>query len=412
MGYDRHRAIALKAADAQVLLNSALPFVFRTMTSAQVQMVQKVLDAEVVNPEIYKQANEIYRKSVIAQSGDIVMRNQQMVDRAYRLNATRIPAGEEDKHIRLDFQKLLKADALFPTTDNPDEATYLLRVRNTLSSKGVWLRFDHKLVRDPEDFGRWIVDPRSFQAWLSLGYGGDNIPTKDGQLTREALLGTTVLGAGYWENVHQGPVQQALEKEIHRLEQQIEYGVMQHDMLAKIRRDAFPGVTEVSDVLGGADFPSRSMWDHPHRLLVKALEMRVGGNVSGCQAYLVIAAIVTRNAARLLAAYIDDSSSGAERAVTVLKVAKTAGQVAEVGLAVTGVTGLVRGTVSVAAGGAAADASVDAAAERLVTRYVAKNPEIAADLDKVRWVPGPKGSVAGGVKPGTSSGAGTGWHKW
>ena len=35
-----------------------------------------------------------------------------------------------------------------------------------------------------------------------------------------------------------------------------------------------------------------------------------------------------------------------------------------------------------------------------------------ADLNKVKWVPQPKGSVAGGVKPGTSSGAGTGWHKW
>src|SRR6266496_1035307 len=373
MGYDRHRAIALKAADAQVLLNSALPFVFRTMTSAQVQAVQKVLDAEVVNPEIYKQANDIYRKSVIAQSGDIVNRNQQMVERAYRLNATRIPAGEEDKHVRLDFKKLLRADALLPKTDNPDEAVYLSRVRNILSEKGVWLRFDHQSVRVPGDHGSWMIDPRTFQAWLSLGYGGDPIPTKDGQLTREALLGTTVIGAGYWQNVHQGPVQQALEKEIHRLEQQIEYGVMQHDMLAKIRRDAFPGVTEVSDVLGGADFPARSMWDHPHKLLVKALEMRVGGNVSGCQAYLVFAAIVTRNAARLLAAYIDDSGSGAERAVTVLKVAKTAGEIAEIGLAVTGVAGIVRGTVSVSVGGGAAGAyaTLDAGEKRLVTEYLA-----------------------------------------
>lgn len=95
--------------------------------------------------------------------------------------------------------------------------------------------------------------------------------------------------------------------------------------------------------------------------------------------------------------------------ITVLKVAKTAGQVAEVGLAVTGVAGVVRGTVSVAGGASAGDAAVDAAAERMIAKHYAK---IMADLNKVKWVPQPKGSVAGGVKPGTSSGAGTGWHKW
>ena len=121
---------------------------------------------------------------------------------------------------------------------------------------------------------------------------------------------------------------------------------------------------------------------------------------------------MTRNNANLLAQYADNSSSGAGRVITVLKVAKTAGQVAEVGLAITGVTGIVRGTVSVAGGAAAGDAAVDAAAERMIAKHYAKDVEIMADLNKVKVVPGPKGSVAGGVKPGTSSGAGTGWHKY
>ena len=85
----------------------------------------------------------------------------------------------------------------------------------------------------------------------------------------------------------------------------------------------------------------------------------------------------------------------------VLKVSKTAGQVAEVSLAIAGVTGIVRGTVRVAGG----------AAERMIAKYYAKDAEIMADLNKVKWVPQPKGSVAGAVKPGTSSGAETGWHK-
>lgn len=97
--------------------------------------------------------------------------------------------------------------------------------------------------------------------------------------------------------------------------------------------------------------------------------------------------------------------------VTVLKVAKTAGQVTEVGLAIMGITGIVRGTVRVAGDAAAGDAAVDAAAERMIAKHYAKNAEIMSDLSKTKWVPQPKGSVAGGVKPGTSAGAGTGWHK-
>jgi hypothetical protein len=127
----------------------------------------------------------------------------------------------------------------------------------------------------------------------------------------------------------------------------------------------------------------------------------------------VVAAIIVRNNAQLVAEYAEKSSGGAESVIKVLKVAKAAGKVAEVGLAVTGVAGLVRGGMSLAAGGAAADASIDEAATKLVTEYTKRNPEIAADLDKVRWVPGPKGTVLGrGLKPGQSSGAGTGWHKW
>jgi hypothetical protein len=225
------------------------------------------------------------------------------------------------------------------------------------------------------------------------------------------LLGTTVLGATYYGAVDIGPVQTALKKQMDQLSSAIDIGRAEHSRLVMRKLDA-PVVSGISDTLGGADLPDQSIWDHPHKLLVKAIEMNIKGNISGALPYLVVGAIIARNNAQLLAEYAEDSAKGAGRAVTVLKVAKRAGQIAEVGLAVTGVGGLVRGTVSVAGGAAAADASVDAAAERLVAKYVAQNPEIAADLNKVRWVPGPKGTVSGGVKPGTSSGAGTGWHKW
>jgi len=410
----RKRAIELKAADARELLRSALSVVLGHMTETQVEQIQRVLDAAVVDPVVEKEAQDLYRRSVTAQIGSQIMRDPAMVRRAERAMKGYIHVTEADKRICLDFKALLAPDALKATTDHPDEAAYLEKVGQILANKGVWLRIGPKLVRDPEDPSRHKIDPRAFNVWLSLGPVGDAIPTETGRLTREALLGTTMLGAGYYREVHQGGAQAALEKEVHRLERQIEDGSAQHQMIAKIRRDTVVGVVEASDTLGGADFPDQSIWDQPHKFLVRALELNVGGNIKGSQAFLVTAAILTRNAAGSLAAYIDESSTGAERAVSVLKVLRTAGEVAEAGLAVTGVVGLVRGGVAVAgeAGAAGARAaSVDAAAEKLVKRYVAENPAIAADLGRVRWVPGPRGSVGGGVKPGSSSGAGTGFHK-
>lgn len=411
MADDRTRAIALKAADARALLQKHLPYVLHVLTPAQLTQVQRVLDAEVVNPEIAKQANDVYRKSVTAQSGNLVLRDEKMVNRAYRIMASQIKASESDHHIRLDYSRLLTVDALTPVTDNPDEREYLGRVRNTLESKGIWLRFDKQLVRDPDDASRWIVDPRTFRAWLSVGYDGDAIPTNDGQLDREELLGTVLFGAGYYDAVHRGPTQRSLERQIAILSAEMDSGIAEHHRLI-MRKAKAPIVSGISDFVGGADLPDRNIWDYPQKMLLKALDLNKGGNVFKSPGYLVAAAIATRNNANLLAQYADDSASGAGRVITVLKVAKTAGQVAEVGLAVTGVAGVVRGTVSVAGGAAAGDAAVDAAAERMIAKHYAKDAEIMADLNKVKWVPQPKGSVAGGVKPGTSSGAGTGWHKW
>jgi hypothetical protein len=409
MADDRQRAIALKAADARTLLQKHLPYVLHVLTPAQLAQVQRVLDAEVVNPEVAKQANEVYRKSVTAQSGNLVLRDERTVNRAYRIMATQIKASESDHQIRLDYRRLLTADALTAVTDNPDEAEYLGRVRNTLESKGIWLRFDKQLVRDPDDASRWIVDPRTFRAWLCVGYDGDAIPTNDGQLDREELLGTVLFGAGYYDAVHRGPTQRSLDRQIAILTVEIDSGIQEHNRLI-MRKTRAPIVSGISDFVGGADLPARSIWDYPQKMLLKALDLNKGGNVFKSPPYLVIAAIATRNNANLVAQYADDSASGAGRVITALKIAKTAGQVAEVGLAITGVSGIVRGTVRVAGGAAAGDAAVDAAAERMIAKHYARDAEIMSDLNKVKWVPQPRGSVAGGIKPGTSSGAGTGFR--
>ena len=399
LGLDpRSRAKVLKAADARELLQTSLPVVLEHLTVKQVQQMQRVLDAAVVDPEVRKEAQAFYDRSKVT-SGSLTVQDQAMVHRGDRAMESYIMVAEADKRIRLDFKALLAPDALKPTTDNSDEAAYLEKVRQTLTTRGVWLRFAPKLVRDVEDPSRHVLDPRAIEVWISLGPDGDTIPTKDGRLTRDALLGTTLFGAGYYRSVDYGAVQAALNREINRLRIDIESGLEQHQQLAKIRRDAFVGVSEASDLFGGADFPDQSIWDGPHRFVLRAMELNVGGNVKASQAYLVTAAILTRNAAGLLADYIDDSSSGVERVVAVAKVLKTAGEVAQVGLAVTDVVGIARG------GAALAEKLTE---RQAVSRWAAENPEFAAELKTVEWVPQPKGSVAGGVKPGTSSGAGSG----
>lgn len=430
MGNDsRKRAIALKAADARDLIGKSLPMVLKYMTQAQIAQVQRVLDAAVVNPAVQQEYRDAMRRSIVSegrdggnyegvyQNGRLVLRDVGLARRAERINQQQIRVTPVDRRVELDFKKLLDADAFKPTTDNPDEERYLAKVKAILGSRGVYLRFEHKLVRDPEEPSRWMIDPRTFECWLSVGRDGDAIPTDTGLLTRKAILGAQIFGAGYYDEVHRGPIERALERETNRLLREIDSGIDQHHMIWKIRHDAFPGVTGISDALGGANFPDRTIWEYPRAMVHKAMELNVNGNVRVSQAYLVVAAIATRNSAKLLADYIDDMSEGAERAVKVLKVAKAAGEVAEVGLAVTTGVGIVkagaRAVGTEVAAKTAKDKAVDAAAERLVGQMVARDPKLAADLSKVRWVPGPKGSVGGrGIKPGQSSGNGTGFQKW
>jgi len=397
MAVDRKRAIALKAADARILLQTHLPHVLCVVTPSQLAQIQRVLDAEVVNPELVKEANEIYKKSLLGDYGSFVMRDEKMVRRSNRLLDSRIFREKADHHIRLDYRRLLTADALRPVTDNPDEAEYLERVRNTLETKGIWLRFDKYLVRDPED-ERWVMDPRTFRAWLALGYDGRAFPTKDGELDREELLGQINLGAGYYNSVHQGPTQRTLFRQIVRLSLEIDYGIAEHVRLIRRKEDA-PIVTRLADLAGGADLPSRSIWDFPSKLLAEARRLNNGGDVYRSPPFLVLAAILTRNNGTMLAEYVEDSAGGAGRIVRVLEVVKTAAAVAEVVLAVTGV-----GIAINAAKNTARNVAVDAAAERMIVKHYARDAEIMADLNKVKAVRQPPGNIGGYRKGGHSSG--------
>jgi hypothetical protein len=199
-----------------------------------------------------------------------------------------IQVHTSDQFIRLDFEALLAPNALKPQTDNPDEASYLGSVRNTLAEQGIWLRFDQKTLVNQSDPHHIYRDPHQFEVWLCIGSGGERIATATGRLTRDELLNTTLFGAGYYDKVFLGPVLAAIDREGRRLQNQISAGMQQHIDLDKIRRDALPGVVPVSDWLGGAKFPSLSIWDAPSMFVNKAIDY---DHVRLAQANLVVGAV-------------------------------------------------------------------------------------------------------------------------
>lgn len=402
----RERGKVLGAATvADVMVRNSLLSVLQIMVGPQIKQMQRVLDAAVIDPLVYDEANALYKRSQKVY-GQLVVVDPVLRRKSEHVMRDYVVITDADKRIRIDYKRLLARDAFDAVTDNPDEVDYMAKVRATLEKQGVWLRFSSKLVRNRDDTSRWVNDPLQWEAWLSLGPTGDRIPTYGGRIDRKALLETTLFGAGFYRSVHEGAIQTALKKEMEHLSVEIASGLEQHNEIARIRRNTTVGVVEVSDLLGGADFPSNSIWDQPHRLLLKALELNIGGRVYGSQAYLLVAAVMTRNAARLLASYIDDTGSGAGRAVKVLKVARTAGKVAEVGLAVTGVVGFVRANVTIVVGGGA-DAAVDVAVKRAVNRYAA-SVGTDAELSQLKWemAPGQAGTKLGNVRGGHSSGYG------
>jgi hypothetical protein len=333
---NRQRAKELQAEDAKELIKASLPEVFKIMSPAQIDQAQKVLDAVVVNPALEKEANDLYRKSVIAKSGNYANRDPKLVQQADDIMNSRISVTEADKRIRLEYQKLITDDAMKLKTDNPDEQRYWEKVKNTLESKGVWLRLGQEYKRSKDDPSQHYLDPRDWVVFLSLGADGETIPTKTGVLDQAALLGTKVLGARYYEDVAQGNIQKTLQKAIDSIRRQIEDGLNEHQLLYHDRYQA-PVVSGISDTLGGADLPDEDMWNDPRDLLKQALSANVNGNVKRPSKILVLAAIETANCAQALAEYMEARYKGANRAVKILRALDYAGKVAGVILIVYGV---------------------------------------------------------------------------
>lgn len=389
------RALASHPQDARSLL-STLPVVQSQMTNQQIQQVQRVLDAAVVNPEVTKEINTIYRgATTVYEDGFTYVHHDKLDAPVARAEKNLIPVSNSDYRIQLNYRGLLSPDALKTTTDNPDEAAFLQSVARWLENDGVWLQFRPQFVRDPEDPSRFVNDPRAFQAWLTLGPqvdGSRTIPVEyGGMITRNALLGIGLVAAGNYDRVYGGPVKMALKREIAALQSDIDEGSAEYWRLRRLRTDMFIR-SRVTDVFGGADFPDYHLWDVPRDLLGRASVLESDNKIQASQAFLVAAALATRNSANLLAQYGDDVQTGGNRVVKVLQVAKKAGEVAQVALTVVDGVGVVRGAASVIRTVRAAEAGETVVisitrggvtAERFVGDYAAKNPAVAAELGKI-----------------------------
>ncbi|MET1414701.1 hypothetical protein ABVF61_20685 [Roseibium sp. HPY-6] len=416
------KARELGAPDVTELI-ATVPYLKRLLSKGQVAQLQRVIDAEFLNPVYVKEFRKAIEASVIGRGGNLVAYDPKKKRRAYRILDRRVKVSERDAYVRLDHKKMLTADALTPRTNNPDEADYLLRVRNILNTKGVWLR-----LRRPYDIRR--QDPTLWEFWFSLGIKGDLIETKDAMIDREELLGVTMLGAGYYRSVLTGPVQSKLNRASDRTHTFFENTWDKHQELARNRR-AQPIAAFAADVIGGGSLPSQSIWTAPRKYQEKYRGALISGDVVKAQIHMLVTLCLIEQNARMLADYLSRTIDGAEQALAVFQVVEKIIDTFEIVACVTGVglgyklaktagKRLTRRTAgkSLAKRKAKRRAQNDRLNDlwaEIETKKRQRDPTAImtdAELAEVRALLKPGSNTLGTMKGGHSSGYGRGYHSY
>jgi len=398
----RKKAKELGAPSAEDLIAN-VPSLRKLLAPQHVAEFQRIIDASFLNPMYEKQFRDAMEASVTARSGELIMYDEAKVRNAHEIRDRKIRVSKSDGHIRLDHHKMLTADALTPRSNNPDEAEYLQKVRSVLNSLGVWLRIEQP----------WHLkgsNPAIWKFWFSLGRDGDTIKTNDAIIDREELLGTAMLGYGYYKSVLTGHVQAKLDRAFERFDTAYHDGFMLHlDIMHT--RSATPFVATVSDCFGGADFPPRSIWDKPAKLRRIARAANKGGDVEKARHYLVAAAHIAEYNAELLNIYLEDTIKGGERAELALLITVAFASIAETALYLTG-AGF--GTKAARAGSGAklSKSARHELAERFRRSWGKKNNISEAELKPMRVTPQGPATKLGNRKGGHSAGGGTGFHKF
>ena len=101
MSRDRKRAIALRAAQAKLVINARFSQANLNMTAAQIDQVQRVFDAAVVNPVVQHAYREMYAKSVTGRVGSQYVHDERLVRKADGIADGLMQVSDRDKRLRL-----------------------------------------------------------------------------------------------------------------------------------------------------------------------------------------------------------------------------------------------------------------------------------------------------------------------
>lgn len=342
---ERKKAAELKVLDARDLIKDKLPFLLKHLTNDQIDKVQRQLDVEIINAAIDQELAELQGSSVVGRttSGKPVHDPAKVAspDKLQRLKNSKLVVRDVDTIIRLDVRKLLTANALVPTSDNPDEASYLIQVKAALASRGIFFRVysnRSQLARtqytDFKDHRRWIA---------SMWFGSDTrdeIKTNTGELNRKAVFSIPPLGAGYYHYVHNGPTQRLLKQAIDSVRSKISWAQAVHADLdpdnGSLRGRLLTwGMTELVGqgmLVVKAKYPGKRAWEEPHQLLIKASTLIGAGKLMEGNKLVVLAAFQVEAGMNALAEYahfINATKGGVGTALQVLQFADSVGDIAE-----------------------------------------------------------------------------------
>lgn len=329
---ERRKAAELKAVDVRDLIRRSLPDVLPLLGQAQIDQLQRVLDVAAINGALDARGSALDQRSIkgkIMHSNEY-LRDPAMVAQRNNVLAQKLGTKPGENAVLLEFHRLVMPDALKPTSDNPDEAAYLLVVADVYLHRGVWIVLDSSSAAMTQQMGP--TDPRKWRVRLLLGFKPgalvEEITAGTGRLSRKALLSASKIGAGYHEWVHDGPTMKALERSLKQVRENITRGRDEHIWWSN-HRDQFPVVSKISDTVGRADWPNEAIWEQPHKIHVQALQLKNDGKLAEAAKFGLLAAYQAQWCAQAVSSYIEATLSGASRVRSLLEVVAAIGKVAE-----------------------------------------------------------------------------------
>lgn len=325
---ERKRAQQLKAVDVRDVLRASLPAVL-PLISDHIDQLQRMLDVEAINADIDTRIEDLTGFKFVRGKGTYSEKYLRDPSQRDKLLAQKLRTRRDENVVSVDYRKLVTADALRPRSDNADEAAYLLVVAEAFEHHGIWLLLDSSAAFMYRQMA--VTDPRKWRVRLILGYktglAGGEITTRDGRLTREAMLSVSRLSAGYYDWVHKGPTMRSLDGALSSLDYQLDKGWNEHTWWFSHRAE-FPIVSKVSDFFGGADWPDTDIWRQPRDIRLRALELINEGKTTEAAKFALLAAFQTEWCARAVREYANATTKGASRVVSILEVIAVCGEIA------------------------------------------------------------------------------------